>query len=97
MFFILKTALFSPDNQHFILFCRGPGLPRTQLRFTQTNKVLEDLNQYSKLAEKFQKIAMPLIKYVNVPISENNIIKARVKMLLPPGLGKFIFLYFIKR
>lgn len=62
-------------------------MPRTQLRYTQTNKAIEDLNQYSKLAEKFQKIAMPLIKYVNVPLGEHNIVKARVKLLLPPGLG----------
>lgn len=62
-------------------------MPRTQLRHVETNKPLEDLNQYGKLAEKFQKIAMPLIKYVNVPLGEHNIVKARVKLLLPPGLG----------
>ena len=80
--------MFSPDAQYFVLHCKGPGLPRTQLRKTETNKVIEELNQYSKLIEKFQKIAMPLIKYVNVPIGDHNIVKARVKLLLPPGLGK---------
>ena len=69
-----------------MLHCKGPGLPKTQLRLTQTNKVIEELNHYNKLIEKFQKIAMPLIKYVSVPVGEHS--KARVKLLLPPLLDE---------
>ena len=81
-----NEAKFSPTGEYFILECLGPGIPRTELRFVETNELKEVFNTFPWFQDQLNSRAMPTIRYFTVTIDED--IYGRVKLLLPPGLDE---------
>ncbi|XP_015786539.1 inactive dipeptidyl peptidase 10 [Tetranychus urticae] len=81
-----NLAKFSPDGEYFILECLGPGIPRSELRYTETNELKEVLNTFPSFEEQINSRAMPRTRYFTVAIDED--IFGRVRLLLPPGLDE---------
>ncbi|XP_074599103.1 inactive dipeptidyl peptidase 10-like [Brevipalpus obovatus] len=81
-----NEAQFSPNGYHFILHCLGPGIPRTELRNTDTNEIQEVLNTFPELADRLAHRAMPTIRHLKVATDEQVLVP--VKLLLPPGLNE---------
>lgn len=77
---------FAPDGQFFIVQCLGPGIPRTELRFAETNELKEVLNTFPGLANRLAQRAMPTLRHLKVATDEH--IYVPVKLLLPPGLDE---------
>ncbi|RWS15470.1 prolyl endopeptidase FAP-like protein [Dinothrombium tinctorium] len=77
-------ALFSPTKKYYILECLGPITPRTELRRVENNELIAVLNTYPHYDERNEQKAMPKIRYMNVPLSNNHF--ARVKLILPQSL-----------
>lgn len=77
---------FSPDGDYYIVHCLGPGIPRTELRLTETGEIKEVLNVFPNLANRLSQRAMPATRHLKVATDEQILVP--VKLLLPPGLNE---------
>jgi len=80
-----NDATFSPSGQHFILECLGPGTPRTELRYTTNNTLVQVLNTNPSLEEWLAKKLIPRVKHIEVPLPGG---AARVQLLLPESVSE---------
>ncbi|KAL1513944.1 hypothetical protein ABEB36_003282 [Hypothenemus hampei] len=83
---LYHNAVFSPNSQHFILECLGPGVPSSSLykNAMPNPKLLIWLQNNTSLRDKVSKMAMPQVKTFPVQISGG--FHAHVRLHLPPGL-----------
>ncbi|XP_035216212.1 LOW QUALITY PROTEIN: prolyl endopeptidase FAP-like [Stegodyphus dumicola] len=84
---LFNDVLFSPNLTYYILECLGPGIPRIEVRLTDTNKLVSILETNDDLRNLVDKRAMPKIKNLKVPIDGNYY--ANVRLFLPPTLQEY--------
>ncbi|XP_015793889.1 prolyl endopeptidase FAP isoform X2 [Tetranychus urticae] len=81
---LYSRAFFNDDASAFIVSCLGPGIPRTEIRISETNELVTTLQTNDALREKVDELLLPKVKSLQVPIEGGY--NASVKLLLPPGL-----------
>lgn len=90
---LYNDAKFSPNGGNYVILeCKGPGVPRTELRRLPDNILVEELNLSPSYISWMESKVMPRIKVINVPLSpvgptaSAHTAYIRVELLLPPNL-----------
>ncbi|XP_054717745.1 prolyl endopeptidase FAP-like isoform X2 [Uloborus diversus] len=84
---LYNDATFSKKLSYYVLECLGPGIPRVEIRATDSNKIISTLLTNDDLKDFIETKAMPKIKNLQVPIDGNY--HANVRLFLPPYLQEY--------
>ncbi|VEN54444.1 unnamed protein product, partial [Callosobruchus maculatus] len=83
---LYHNALFSPNSQHYVLECLGPGVPTVSLWKASMPRPRHLLWMQNNTAvrNKLETMALPQVKTFSVVVSGG--FPAQVRLHLPPGL-----------
>jgi len=71
------------NNAYYVLKCQGPGLPYSCVHNTESNSLLSVWTDNLKLEKRLEKVSMPRVEYLEVPVAGSNQ-KAQVLVHVPP-------------
>lgn len=63
---LYNNVFFSPDAQHYVLQCEGPKTPRVEIRRTENNSLVLDLENNEILERKIGTKAIPQLKKLRI-------------------------------
>ena len=66
---LYNNVYFSPDAQYYVLQCEGPKTPRVEIRSTENNSLILDLENNEILEKKISTKAVPRLKKLRVKTS----------------------------
>ncbi|VDP36400.1 unnamed protein product [Soboliphyme baturini] len=75
------NVYFSPAGTYYMLECRGPGIPYSDVVVTATQKSVFTIENNDRLHEYMKHKKMPLVRFQEIPLNDNY--KAIVKYVLP--------------
>ncbi|KAK0425923.1 hypothetical protein QR680_009458 [Steinernema hermaphroditum] len=79
------ATTFSANNDHFIMFCKGLGVPRVFIASVSGNfSDLFEVTDGETIAKNFEAKLAPTVVFENVTLRNGYV--AAVKLFLPPGL-----------
>ena len=67
---LYNDAKFSTGMSYYALDCKGPGIPKTLLFETTTNKQIAELNLNPGLRQKVSNMSLPNVRIFDVPLSK---------------------------
>ena len=65
---LYNEAKFSKGMSYYTLDCKGPGIPKTLLFETKTNKQIAVLSSNSGLQKTVFNVSLPIVRRFNVPL-----------------------------
>ncbi|XP_036374619.1 dipeptidyl aminopeptidase-like protein 6 isoform X2 [Megalops cyprinoides] len=76
------SVLFSPDLQHFLLNCKGPGVPGVSVYSTRNRTKVVDLETNDDLSNTINSMQMPKVEYKEITIDDYTLM---MQILKPAG------------
>ena len=67
---LYNDAKFSTGMSYYALDCKGPGIPKTLLFETTTNKQIAVLQNNTALRHKVSNMTLPIVRIFDVPLSK---------------------------
>ncbi|KPM06662.1 dipeptidyl peptidase-like protein 1 [Sarcoptes scabiei] len=84
---LYNNAIFSPDEKHFVLECLGPDVPIHYLVNTETEKVVEILDDGEKLRRWLDKRTVPRMRQFSIQRPNNH--RIRIQLMIPTTVNEF--------
>lgn len=72
-------ANFPDEGQSYMLTCLGPGVPTYTLRSVDDDTVIV-FEDNAEVAKEIQQLALPIEKYIQIPLDEKQSVNARLKV-----------------
>lgn len=66
---LYNSVTFSANGKYSVVECNGPDIPRTELRNTDDNSIIQVLQTNDNLRALLDTKKLPQIRYINIPMA----------------------------